>query len=122
MSPQWKVAAISLAVAVVGGLVVFSALNIGGRTPDWTGFYYKDVKGRTEPLSMILKNPSARSQSGAFRTIEACQDWAEFVRLKDGALATGREDLFYCARNCRVVEGSGADCGDSQANVFLFSE
>lgn len=122
MTGQWKMAIASLTVTVVGGLALFAALNMKARTPDWTGFYYRDVAGRTEPLSLILKNPSARSQAGAFRTIEACQDWAEFVRLKEGALATGREDLFYCARNCRVVEGSGADCGDSQANVFLFSE
>lgn len=104
------------------GFGVFAILSTPPRSPDWTGFYYKGVQGRAEPLSVILKNPDARSQAGAFRTIEACQDWAEFVRLKDGAAAVGREDLFYCARNCRVVKGAGADCGDSRASVFVVGE
>lgn len=101
---------------------IFAILSTPPRSPDWTGFYYRGVQGRAEPLSAILKNPDARSQAGAFRTVEACQDWAEFVRLKDGAAAVGREDLFYCARNCRVVKGAGADCGDSQASVFIVGE
>jgi len=114
------------ALLVVGSVATFNLLFYGvsltQRSPDWTGFYYKDVKGRTEPLSLILKTPDVRSQQGAFKTIEACQDWAEYVRLKDGGASLDREDLFYCARNCRVVKGAGADCGDSQASVYLMGK
>jgi len=114
------------AILIVGSVAAFGLLFYGvsltQRSPDWTGFYYKDVKGRTEPLSIILKTPDVRSQQGAFKTIEACQDWAEYVRLKDGGASLDREDLFYCARNCRVVKGAGADCGDSQASVYLMGK
>lgn len=124
-----------LFLLLIIGLACFSwgIYRINERSPNWTGFYYRNVGQRTEPISFILRTPDIRSPVGAFQTIEACQEWAKSIRMKQQLERTYsspqttdgqymQDDLFYCSRQCLIRSGVGGDCKDPEAQVFLFGK
>lgn len=140
MKPRYYYA-LSLIVAALFG--IYWALDVPKRSANWTGFYYRGVSERREPVSFILRNPDMRSQVGAFETLEACERWAKGIRAKQvmeteyatreggvkmhyGYAVNGntyvQDDLFYCARNCAIREGAGGDCQDKEGVVSMFGK
>mgnify|MGYP000853842722 CR=1 FL=1 len=113
-------------------LIAWAMDAVSFRSPHWTGFYYRNVGMRTEPVSFILKTPDMRSPVGAFQTLEACTTWAKNIRMKQQLDKTYaippdneqymQDDLFYCSRQCLIHSGSGGDCKDPEAQVFLFGK